>query len=60
MKIRGNESGAETSFLTSYFLPNKPSNNPIALNLNKISTNPIRFFINNTPSTIVVNFTTNN
>ena len=60
MKIRGNESGAETSFLASYFLPNKPSNNPIA---HKVSKNPkisIRFFITHSPSTIIVNFTTDN
>lgn len=60
MKIRGNESGAESFDFASYFLPNKPSNKPIAHNLNKISTNPIRFFINDTSSTIIVNFTTDN
>ena len=60
MKIRGNESDAETIILASYFLPNKPIAKVVALNFNKISTNLIRFFINTSSSTIVVNFTTDN
>ena len=60
MKIRGNESGAETSFLASYFLPTHFTNKVVALNLNKISKFPIRFFIIDSSSIPIVNFTINN
>lgn len=57
MKIRGNKGGAETTFLASYFLPNKPSNKTIAQKINKNPKIPIRFFIIDSSSTIAVNFT---
>lgn len=59
MKIRGNKDGAETSFLTSYFLPNKLIAQVIALNLNKISKIPINFLTFTSSYIVVIHFTTN-
>lgn len=58
MEIRGNKSGAESFNFASYFLPIKPSNNSIAHKVSKNPKIPIRFFINTSLFTIVVNFTT--
>lgn len=57
MKIRGNKGGAETPNFASYFLPALAIAQLVALNLNKISKIPIRFFIIDSSSIIAVNFT---
>lgn len=58
MKIRGNESGAETSNLTSYFLPNNTINKVIAHKINKNLKIAINFLTIASSFIIVVDFTT--
>ena len=60
MKIRGNESDAEVSFLASYYLSALAIAQVIALNLKKISAKIKRFLTYTSPSIIVVHFTTDN
>ena len=60
MKIRGNGGDADSPFITSYYLPIKPSNKATAQIIDKNSNFLIRFFIDNTSSDIIANFTTDN
>lgn len=60
MKIRGNESGAETSFLASYYLITLPITQVIALNLKKISAETKRFLTYASPFIVIIHFTTDN
>lgn len=60
MKIRGNESGAESPDFTSYFLINKAITKVITQNPAKNPKIAYKNLICDSPFTVVIHFTTDN